>query len=162
MQPNATSMRTHGLVQSTGILASVLEMTSIRVDVSLFLPHLKDAKPLEYWWHGKRLLRIPFVWEDDVEGMRPQPLWSPMPFVRSAGPLSVMNFHPLHLHLNDGSLKSYKILKERNPDLKHVSSEDTVDLVQDGEGPRRMFEMVIEHVARADGGRTISEVAASH
>jgi hypothetical protein len=162
MQPHATSMRAHSLVQSTEVLASVLEVTPIWVDVSLFLPHAKYATPVEYWWQGKRLLRIPFVWEDDVEGMRPQPLWSPTPFVHCAGPLSVMNFHPIHLHLNDSSMTSYRILKERKADIKRISCEDTVDLIQDGEGPRKMFDMVVEHVAKAGGGRTISEVAETH
>src|SRR5262245_52214399 len=39
--PGATSLRTHGLFQSTGLLAQVVELTSINTDCSLFLPHAK-------------------------------------------------------------------------------------------------------------------------
>ena len=65
--PDAVTMRTHALVQSTPILSEVLERTPIRVDLSLFLPRASGIEPVEYRWRERSLVRLPYVWEDDVE-----------------------------------------------------------------------------------------------
>jgi hypothetical protein len=67
MVPGARSMRTHGLYQSTPLLEQVLSRTPITADVSLFMPHARALSPVEYRWHGRELLRIPYYWDDCYE-----------------------------------------------------------------------------------------------
>ena len=45
LAPEALSMRTHGLVQSTPLLSQVMSATSIVADVSLFLPQVPHLRP---------------------------------------------------------------------------------------------------------------------
>ncbi len=45
--PDAVSMRTHSLVQSTPLLARMLATTPIRIDASLLLPRVNGLRPFE-------------------------------------------------------------------------------------------------------------------
>src|SRR5437870_1859007 len=81
MVPEAVSLRTHCLFQSTPLLCDVLTLTPIRVDASLYLPHARALSPNEYQWRGETLLRVPHFWEDDFEMERTVPCWSLTPLL---------------------------------------------------------------------------------
>lgn len=74
--PDAISVRTHALVQSTPLYATLLRTTPLRLDTSIHLPHARQVEPVEYQWAGTTLLRVPYVWEDDLEMLRDQPDWA--------------------------------------------------------------------------------------
>jgi hypothetical protein len=57
--PEARAMRTHGLVQSSALLALVRAHTRIAVDASLFLPHADGLAPVEYPLETGTLRRVP-------------------------------------------------------------------------------------------------------
>lgn len=53
--PDAVSMRTHALIQSSPLLVQVRASTSIRIDVSMFLPHHANLQPVSLWMDGRAL-----------------------------------------------------------------------------------------------------------
>jgi hypothetical protein len=155
--PDAACLRTHGLVQSTAILDLILTQTAIRADLSLFLPHARLSEPVEYWWEGRKLVRIPYVWEDDFEMMRPAPVWQFDELDGSAPGFAVLDFHPIHVYLNQPDLKAYDELKRRSGNLHLATPAQAADLIGSGAGPRTMFDSVVERLRRT-GGRRVSDL----
>lgn len=148
LAPNAVSMRTHAMHQSTPLLDLTLRTTPIRCDVSLLLSHAKWLEPVELQWGGKTMLRIPYAWEDDVEMLRDRPDWE-MSYL-SEDRLHVMDFHPIHVFLNSCDMTNYTQLKSLGP-LSKVSAEDMARCVNSGQGSQTALRKAIEH-ARASGG----------
>jgi len=110
--PDAESMRTHDLVQSTSLLKLVMTRYPIKVDVSIFLPYQFSASPFVYRSWEKCLLRIPYAWEDDHEMEQEHPVWSAEHLLGSAEPLYVLNFHPIHIYLNSRNMNPYLNVKK--------------------------------------------------
>lgn len=145
--PAAESMRTHGLVQSTRILAAA-SRAGIRTDVSLFLPH-RAARPIEFHVEGGILLRVPYAWEDDFEMISPRPAWRLDEFLRSTGPgLVVFNFHPIHVYLNSSTMAPYRSLCKAVPRLNDAPRPLVERYVRAAAGPgtRSLFDEVLEHL----------------
>lgn len=137
--PNATSMRTHGLVQSSPLLAQIMAQTAITTDVSLFLPHTPYLQPVEYTWQGHSLLRIPYYWEDDFEMERTSPYWHLAPLLAAGEGLKVFDFYPIHVYLNSAEIRPYRALKQRVPNLPTMTSADAAPFVNSGIGARTLF-----------------------
>ena len=156
--PGAKCMRTHGLMQSTSLLNIVLRRTSIRFDVSLYVPRLPHVAPVEHWWDGRRLLRIPYIWEDDLEMERPEPWWDVNRLLAMPG-LKILDFHPIHICLNGHDRGPYEALKRRYPALPDATEAATLDLKTTGPGPGQMFEQVIDLVSSRGGGWTVAELS---
>ena len=148
--PEARTMRTHGLVQSTPLLDMAIDR-GVEIDVSLYTPHSESVAPLDHWREGKRLWRIPYVWEDDFEMDRPQPVWSIAPLAARKG-IQMLDFHPIHVWLNGTDMAPYRTLKERCPRLLDAKREDAADLRRDRAGPGAMFRDAVGYLARL--GRT--------
>ena len=154
--PEARAMRTHGLLQSSALLARVRERTPIEVDVSLFLPHAEGLAPVEYPLESGTLVRVPYLWEDDAEMLRPAPAWDAAGVAAHVEGLAVFAFHPIHVYLNAPSLTVYRALKRGGyPD---VSREMADALRADGAGPGSAFTGLIAALAGARG-RRVSELA---
>ena len=160
LAPEAVSMRTHGLMQSTAILDLVLRRTNVHLDVSLYVPRLTHVAPVEYWWRGRRLLRIPYVWEDDFEMECPEPWWD-VDYLLAKPGLKILDFHPTHIYLNGENRLPYEELKRRCPVLQDATEEAILDLKKQGPGPGQMFEQVIDVVSFHDGGWTVGEIFGS-
>jgi len=153
--PGATSMRTHALVQSTPLLDMVMKQSSIATDVSLFLPHMEGVRPIEYWWQGRMLLRVPYVWEDDFEMECPRPAWSVAAMLETPG-VKIFDFHPIHVYLNSGDLNAYNTLKQRAPRLQGARPDQAADLIATGSGAGSAFDELL-HALAAAGSRCISD-----
>jgi hypothetical protein len=149
--PEARTMRTHGLVQSSALLGLVRASTPIAVDVSLFLPHARHLTTLHYPLEAGSLLRIPFIWEDDAEMYREQPDWRTASVARSADGLAVFCFHPIHVYLNSPDMQSYRTLAGGN-------EQRALELRHDGEGAGTAFVELLEALGGARGA-TIGELA---
>ena len=121
-----------------------MEKTTIEIDVSLLLPHAAFLEPVDYYSNKKRLIRIPYFWEDDLEMQRPVPCWQLTPLLegRQQG-LKVFDFHPVHLYLNAPNMGPYQALKERVSDLSTAAPSDLAPFVQSGEGPRTLFLQIL-------------------
>lgn len=138
--PDAVSMRTHALVQSTPILSEVLERTPIRVDLSLFLLRAVGVEPLEYRWRGRSLVRIPYVWEDDVE-LENGTLDAGFASILGASGVKVFDFHPAHVFLNSSSMNAYRRVSGTLP---HA---DLTPHVEQGRGVGVVFRELIGAIA---------------
>ena len=159
LAPCATVMRTHGLLQSTSLLNLAVSY-GVRTDSSIFLPHATKIEPVEYWWSGRKLTRIPYVWEDDFEMHRPTPVWSISALRPTVGP-RIFDFHPVHVWLNAATDEPYRQLKERSKSLNEVTLAQSKDLQCRGSGPGSMFRELLDAIAKQGSSRTLSEISDS-
>ena len=143
MVPEARSMRTHGLVQSSALFELIADAyPQIATDVSLFLPFHADLRPTQlFFGRSKRaLLRLPYYWEDDVFAEWPGRDWNARP-TSSAG-LSLFAFHPIHIALNSDTMARYRELKSlfASTPLMHLRERDVEPLINRGAGARTFLE----------------------
>jgi len=146
LAPEAKVVRTHGLFQTSNLLERIIDETPVQVDVSLFLPHAQGLAPVEYHWEGgKRLIRLPYVWEDDFEMVRPDSNWDLGAMIDRGNGLMIFDFHPIHVYLNSLDLGPYRALRAlgRIADL----SKNQVDAaVRSGLGARYALQSAIERM----------------
>lgn len=157
LAPDATSMRTHLLIQSTPIFDVLLRSTPIRLDASLLLPYARYVEPVEYQWKGATLLRVPYVWEDDIEMLRDRPSWAARDALNAKG-LRVFDFHPIHVFLNSADMRPYTELKGAVKPLDRASRAAMSPFVHEGEGSRSAFLGVLEALAMNGGGLTMRDI----
>lgn len=158
--PDATSMRTHALVQSTPLFDLVLRRTPIRCDASLLLPHAPRIDLVEYQWRGTTLLRLPYHWEDDIEMLRDRPSWELDDALAGEG-FRVFDFHPIHLFLNSADMRPYEALKSSVKPLGAATREQMESFVNRGVGARTVFMALVERLGREGGGERVRDVYTS-
>ena len=141
--PQATSMRTHGLYQTSNLLFQTLRETPITTDVSLFLGHNAGLSPTEFYGAGKCLLRIPYYWEDDLEMERPSPCWSATPMLAKSAGLRIFDFHPIHVYLNSSDMRAYNALKALGQPLHTLTAPALEPYIYAGQGARTMLQSLL-------------------
>jgi hypothetical protein len=155
MVPNAVSMRTHGLYQSSNFLAKAAGEYGIAIDVSLFLPRAANLTPHRLRWGYTKLWRLPYFWEDDSEMFEDDPIWS-LSDERLAVPgLRIFDFHPIHLLLNTNKFETYSALKQELP-VSQWDAEFVAKHANKLEGPRDLFLGLAEELS--ERGRQIKEL----
>lgn len=110
--PEARSLRTHALVQSSPFFALIADRyPSIDTDVSLLLPLHPGLKPVDIHMgeSNRRITRLPYFWEDDVAAADPAWNWFAPPPAGEG--LQIYDFHPIHIALNTGRMDHYRALK---------------------------------------------------
>lgn len=148
--PQARVVRTHGLVQTSNLLEKIIDETSVRVDVSLFLPHAAALEPVVYYWEsGKRLVRLPYLWEDDFEMVRPDSIWNLGRMIDRGTGLMIMDFHPIHIFLNSVTLATYRSVRAMGR-LADLSEEVVRGHIETGRGAGYAFRSAIERMQRCD------------
>ncbi|MBL8678988.1 MAG: hypothetical protein JNK05_07470 [Myxococcales bacterium] len=155
--PDAVSMRTHSLVQSTPLLATVLARTPVRCDATMLLSHAKRTEPFEYQWGGTTMLRVPYHWEDDIEMIRDVPKFSLDDAIAGEG-LRVFDFHPIHVFLNSADMKPYEGLKSAVKPLNEATLEAMQPFVYNGAGSRTVFEALAKYAGAHGGGERIGDI----
>ena len=162
--PDAVSMRTHGLVQSSALLDIVLHRTNMRYDVSLFCPLVHNLQVVDYVRFGRRLRRIPYFWEEDYAMEYPAhpdanpELWNPRALLEGGRGVQVFNFHPIHVFLNSATMGAYKGLKAKHPALGEAPAGSASEFInQTGRGTRIFLEELAE-MSVARGGTFIREL----
>jgi hypothetical protein len=159
--PDARSMRTHSLVQSTPILADIVSYTDIKADVSLLLPFHMGLRPVvQYPVERKRpLLRLPYFWEDDLMSFYPDWNWA-SEIQHTPDQLEIYDFHPIHIALNLNRMDAYRRLKSAldGKPLHLVSEKDCAPFVHHGPGARTYLERLIK-IAGREKFRTIYQIA---
>ncbi len=126
LAPEARAMRTHALVQSTPLLINTIaHAPQIETDVSLYLGDQGGLKPMDlYFGNGSSLTRLPYIWEDDLESMKPGYDWNP---VVPADGLCIYDVHPIHLALNMCEMGQYRALtKSLNGKPLYEADQDDV------------------------------------
>jgi hypothetical protein len=154
--PEARSMRMHGLVQSSALLALARGTTPIEVDATLFLPRARAAEALPYPLSTGTLSRVPFIWEDDAEMYRVAADWDAWAVANHVAGLAVFNFHPIHVVLNSADMRAYESLKPRG--IGSVTREDVAELRAFWPGAGTAFDGLVGALA-GKRGRLVSELA---
>ncbi len=155
--PEALTVRTHGLIQSTNLLEQILSSSPIRVDVSLFLPGALQLSPVVFRRKEKDLLRLPIFWEDDFEMEALRPSWRLENQLDGKG-LKIFNFHPIHVYLNSCSMVAYEALKSLQADLSTVSKEDATSFTNRDKGAGRLFSELVDHLNGRGESWTIGDI----
>ena len=158
--PNATSMRTHALVQSGHILMKVVECTSIEIDLSLLLPEMPNIQIVELPLPKRPLLRLPYYWEDDLEAIRPTSTWHLETHKHVTG-LKVFDFHPVFIYLNSDTLDSYADMKQLGH-LADITPEQAQPFVNSGHGVSTMFNELVDYLSGRESYRVREIVERYH
>jgi hypothetical protein len=153
-------MRTHGLMQWTGLYQTVQRVApSIVFDASLFLPNHQNLSPFRFYVGGEKpIIRVPYYWEDDIASVTPNWSWGSVPEPSSG--IRIFDFHPIHVGLNMTSIQQYKELKSRlGPSrMDVVSKEEVGPFVSPGKGTRSFLEQAIRNISSSRFG-TIASLA---
>jgi hypothetical protein len=153
--PDAISMRTHGLYQTTNWLVKAAKDYGVLIDVSLFLPRAANLHPHQIKWNCSSLWRIPYFWEDDSEMFEDVPIWSISDERLNVSGLKLFNFHPVHIALNTGRFEKYENLKLMRP-LSSWDEEFIEEHTNKGRGFKSLF---LELVHQLSGkGNQINEL----
>lgn len=144
--PDAISMRTHGLYQTSNWLIKAAKEYDVLIDVSLFLPKAAYLQPHQIKWHGSSLWRIPYFWEDDAEMFEDDPIWSLSDEKLNASGLKVFDFHPIHIAINTDRFEKYENLKKIRP-LRSWDGEFIEEYIHKGHGPRNLFLELVHQLA---------------
>lgn len=116
MVPESVSVRSHSMTQNSLILDE-FEKKNLLFDCNTFIPFSSDMviKPYKHW--TKKLVKVPYFWEDDVHILYNWS-WDVERYLNYTG-LKVFDFHPIHLFLNTENLSRYENAKK---DLDNYSS----------------------------------------
>lgn len=144
--PDAISMRTHGLYQSTTFLVKASSY-GIKFDNSLFLPKVANLAPHYFRRAGVKLCRIPYFYEDDCEMFEEVPVWSIYDkTICNLNGLKVFDFHPHFVVLNNNTFDLYEKLKVLRP-LLSWSPDFVSPFIREGIGPKTIFLELIDLLA---------------
>ena len=146
LYPEATSIRMHGLYQNSRLLNKIPDiLPNIKIDVSLYLPQLKQIEVFDYrTTNFKTLKRIPFVWEDDMEFFNNQN-WSLDKLKKNKG-ITILNFHPIHVFLNSSNSNNYDQIKKKYPNISEVPETFLRQFISKNEGSNSMFKKCVEYL----------------
>lgn len=163
LAPDAKSMRTHALVQSSPIFSEIADQyETIETDVSLFLPFHRYLHPTDLYMgtSARRLTRLPYFWEDDLMTKWPNWDWETVPNPMG---LAIYDFHPCYIALNMTTMKGYENIKWRVPwrPLFENAPEDFAPYVETGTGTRSFFERLVNTHPAAQFLK-ISEITAAY
>lgn len=153
--PEAVSMRTHGLYQTSAFLRRAVE-TGIRIDTSQFLPGTSHIVPHRLQWaDGHRLWRVPFFWEDDVVMVEGENTWTLEDDRITTPGLKIFAFHPFHIVLNSRDFRCYEMLKSKMP-MPNWTKAFIAPHRLSGPGPRTVLLNLLERLS--DGGKTMVDL----
>lgn len=105
--PDAKSIRTHGLLQSSEILLK-FNKYGIENDVSILLSGEPFLKP--HYSKYLKIIRIPYYWEDDIHMIEGDE-WEDVKKYFFISGLKIFDFHPIHIFLNSNGMEKYNELK---------------------------------------------------
>jgi len=106
--PEAVSMRSHGLYQTTAFLMLVAGAFGRRLESNVLLPGAPGIVTSELRIDDVVLRRVPFFWEDDLAIRDPQNTRREAKGLPSEPGLKVFAFHPLLVVLNGNNCRRYK------------------------------------------------------
>lgn len=138
--PEAKSIRTHKLFQSSHIL-SLFQNYGIENDSSILLPHVEHISPHYVKYYN--LFRFPIFWEDDIE-MAVNPDWELNKEELMKSGMKIFNFHPIHIYLNSQNFDKYSLMKKREK-LENMNFENVQEFInKDKNGVKTFFEKILQ------------------
>jgi len=122
--PEAKGVRSHSITQNSAILDFFVKRGLV-YDSNNLMPYQKNCSPF-FLWNG--LLKIPYVWEDDVHWEFGKS-FDKIEIDLSDSSLKVFAFHPMHIFLNTKNSEMYNLSKPFYKDYvnlkKFVNTETT-------------------------------------
>jgi hypothetical protein len=124
--PEARGVRSHGLVQSSG-LTEVYGRRGIQYESNIFAPGQYTLQPYR---HPSGIIMVPFHWGDYTACRYGGP-WDAGAILDVASGSLVFNFHPVHVFLNTPSIAHYDAARQhyQNPEklmeLRHTATRGT-------------------------------------
>ena len=96
------------------------------------------------------MVRLPYMWEDDFEMVRPDGLWDLGEMIDRGTGLMIMDFHPIHVYLNSMTLATYRSAQAmgRLVDLPEEVVRKFIE--KTGRGAGYAFRSAIERMQRGD------------
>lgn len=161
--PYSGLIRTHGLIQSTRLLAELVECFGVEVDLSLCLYNTPLITPHELWFAkgGKSLLRVPYFWEDDYELNSPTPCWDFRNERYHRRGLKIFNFHPIHIALNSKDDRAYLAIRGKEK-LSNLTLQDVEPYINKEAGTQTLFMSLVDYISeREEAQLTIGDIAKS-
>lgn len=145
--PEARSMRTHSLVQSSRIFAEVVNYTEIVNDVSLLIPFGSDLRASTTHYGTRSLIRLPYSWEDDEAMFRERWDWRLSSWPGDSAGYHTFDFHPIHVALNSANMTNYEALKEhlRGRPLFEAKPDEVLKFRYEGKGTATYFAELLQH-----------------
>ena len=150
--PEAVSARSHGLIQSDYLWRHYLDKTPIRFECSTFIGRVPVAYATRYYWNKRALIRVPFVYQDNMEMVAPDPVWSATQFLKKTAGVQMFNFHPRYIYTNAQTSRGLEAVRQANRSYTELTEADLEPLRNDGIGARTMFLSLIDHLAAIGGG----------
>ncbi|MDZ4809702.1 MAG: hypothetical protein SGI96_15750 [Bacteroidota bacterium] len=105
--PMAKGVRSHSMLQSTGLLSQFAQKGLI-YESNHFLPYHTNVSPF-LLWNG--MVRLPYVWEDDVHWLYGNSFDDLKINIELSG-LKILDFHPIHIYLNTVNEDHYLSAKQ--------------------------------------------------
>ena len=153
--PDADSLRTHALVQSSPLLSQIFKsFPQLKYDFSIFMHAFPMIKPFRWSFDGVSFTRINYNWEDDATFFEDDFAWSTPIFY---GDVNIFDFHPIHVSLNSKDENNYKALKVgmKGEPLWNASIDLIKSIANRNSGTRTFFESLIASNAEAINFRDI-------
>jgi len=113
--PDAVSMRSHGLYQTSAFLILAARDFGIRLESNVVLPGAPGIVTSDFRFDDIVIRRVPYFWVDDLAMHDPQNTWREAREVTYAPGLKVFSFHPFHVVMNASSYEPYERLKRERP-----------------------------------------------
>jgi len=146
MFPEARGVRSHSAAANTPLL-QLFRSRGLEYESNLWLPYWDDIKPFRLW---NGLMRIPYNWGDDIHLAYGRPFETPQ--IPTAGSLTVVDFHPVHVYLNTDTTSHYEAARP------HYHDADRLHALRNTEraGARTVLLQLLQ---QKSGGMTLSELA---
>ncbi|MDG6218715.1 MAG: hypothetical protein QCI00_04660 [Candidatus Thermoplasmatota archaeon] len=159
--PDASSVRTHGLVQSSHLLKMMAEEFNIKDDVSIFLPYTPNIQPHNcYISNDKYITRIPFFWEDDSAFLSLHNKFNFQESKYHTTGLKIYNFHPIHIYLNSNGYAMYEKCKSEYPCITDVPIKTVASFINQKRGVKNIFNDLLNYMTKENAkGYFISEIS---
>ncbi len=122
--PDATMMRTHGLFQSSPMFYKIFgKYSQLKLDMSLYMEDFPLIKRFKWQYNGVEFDRINYNWEDDMMFTNDHIDWR---FKGLVHPLTIFDFHPVHVALNSSAHSPYRSLISELGDTKLPSCSEAM------------------------------------
>ncbi|MFY9107284.1 polysaccharide deacetylase family protein [Aliarcobacter cryaerophilus] len=135
--PNAVSVRSHSLTQSSNIFP-IFEDEGFIYECNTFIP-LQGGIQLPYK-HTKQLIKVPHIFEDDVRELY-EDEWNLKKYLNYKG-IKVFDFHPIHIFLNSENIERYNSAREHFQNFEELkkcvntksygTKDFLIDLIKEG------------------------------
>ncbi len=108
--PDATCIRSHSLTQNSALVGQFRDFGYTN-ELNVLIP-IQSKIIIKPYLHLTGIVELPHVWEDDVHMLMGSEYNTALNLINSYSGLTILDFHPIHVFLNETSVKHYESVKE--------------------------------------------------